>query len=438
MAMSATSTSARRAHDDSHDDELLAEELTHVPDDRDGIEYVERARAAGAEGQLRYIGAGMQGYVFADARGHAYKVARFDTPSCHRLLSEEYHWLRDANGVPEIRRLVAKVYGYYPELGVLEREEVIGEPMRSWSDESRLTSVHEKIAHALRDRWTAPEFKGDSYVRTSSGPVLVDAGFALRRGVLLINQAIQKLDGENVGETPDELAFAVRMESGRTIDPVTANDLATRLEQMPHERRENPVRAPMRWSSRKENPTTIGNELILWHGGRPWQGPVEVQAGPIRSTFHGPGVYLTTSAETARKYAKGGGRVFRFALDPSLVLLDDQRLPVTEMERWLRDQPRLRGRDKVIHDLHRFCARTNRTDVPIYVLLNLLVNHEAHGGAHGVAFARWMSALGIDAQLVDPPMKGGEDWLVLFNPEKVISVRPARPDEVADTPRVRR
>jgi hypothetical protein len=95
-AMSATSSSARRQHDQAHDDELLAEELTHVPDERDASEYIERARAAGAQGELRYIGAGAQGYVFADERGHAFKVARFDTPTSHRLLSEEYHWLRDA------------------------------------------------------------------------------------------------------------------------------------------------------------------------------------------------------------------------------------------------------------------------------------------------------------------------------------------------------
>lgn len=837
MAMSASS--ARRQRDQAHDDELVAEELTHVPDGRDGIEYVERARAAGAEGELRYLGGGGQGYVFGDERGHAFKVARFDTPRSHRLLAEEFHWLVDAGQVPEIRRLVAKAYRYHPGLGVLEREEVIGEPMRSWSDESRLSSVHEKISDALKDRWTAPEFKGDSYVRTAYGPVLVDAGFALRRGVLLVEQAVEKLKGHDVGETAEDLSFAIRMESGRTIDPSVAEQLATRLEQLPPERRPNPVRkasmppmvvelfgtatlyrgwprdklaknelgvlwttpslvvareyatpsyaaegvvwtlhvepsmrvfdlrdlsqAPIRalfeatnearrsgmgawteedwrrhadfgvfeqfswtasflrkrrveavlvadslarmgiphvsvallnmkaivsaekqrvpqasrtigdiarelaaerqpnpvrprvreaavdntaalaaleneksrveaertellnrflppiadehpiarrirfrdldnaggvpdwfwkkdeelvergrrlfdqiWDLRKAsgldprtgkpleppkprptiseegyypdllgetsdlfsdcdaprlldrrrtadghrehfecprghhhlryilddgavvagltlssepkkkravintvftdrahrrrgyaaallalarerytvkhsttltdhgkawaravNPTTIGNELILWHGGRPWQGPVEVQEGPIRANQHGPGVYLTTSAETARKYAKGGGRVFRFALDPNLVLLDEQRLPVTEMVRWLRDQPRMRNRDKVIHDLHRLANERNTLELPIFFLLNLLVNHDAHGGAHGVAFARWMSQLGIDAQLVSPPGKHDEDWLVLFNPEKVLSTRPARPDELVDT-RVRR
>jgi len=194
--------------------------------------------------------------------------------------------------------------------------------------------------------------------------------------------------------------------------------------------------------TRRSNPKET-DPIVLWHGSRAWSGPPEVRPAKGSRVEHGPGLYLTTSYETARRYARGGGSVMRFEIDPDIRWLENESLPLADAERFLVGRPRLRKRDETIADLRRVAARmTARLGgdrVPAAALLNLMVNYESLTGDHGPALAEFLVSHGIGASLANE--LSGEDWVLLFDPRKIRSYRKVPAGEVdpltADAPLVR-
>jgi hypothetical protein len=183
------------------------------------------------------------------------------------------------------------------------------------------------------------------------------------------------------------------------------------------------------------------NPLILWHGTHRWEGPPRLMPAGKGKSEHGSGLYLTTSPDTARHYARGGGNILRFEIDPDLVFLDEVEIDLADAFDLLNSIPRLRNRSKIIQDISRVSNRVGRQSVPGYVIENLLSAHGALKGEVGPAVARWFVSLGIDASVVDPPMftrqNSDEQWLVLYNLDKVISYQRVARDETYDVPRIR-
>lgn len=181
--------------------------------------------------------------------------------------------------------------------------------------------------------------------------------------------------------------------------------------------------------------------IVLWHGSKRWDGPPRIVESRKGRVEYGPGIYLTTSIDTARKYSKGGGSVMRFEVARDLRWLEDSKIDYHHMLEFLRSRPRLRNRDKIIDDIGRYLSRRRDggfrgDDIPAAVLVNLMVNHQAVTGEHGPALAEFYVANGIDAGV---DHKGSEDWVVLFNPKKIVSHRKVPASERADdAPRVER
>lgn len=170
--------------------------------------------------------------------------------------------------------------------------------------------------------------------------------------------------------------------------------------------------------------------ISLWHGARQWDGPPEIRPARAKRAEHGPGIYLTTRYETAQKYAKGGGKVMRVLVDEPLVMLSGARVPLAMMESFVLKTPRMKKRAIILADLRAHAARTkSEAAMPLSVLVNLMVNHDAAVGDVGVELARLLVSLGVDADVVT---WADEDWLVLFNVAKIASVAPGKPASVAE------
>lgn len=185
------------------------------------------------------------------------------------------------------------------------------------------------------------------------------------------------------------------------------------------------------------------SSIVVYTGTQVWEGRPYVKESRKGRSEYGPGLYFTTSLQTARKYAKGRGTVLRVEIDPSLTWLEDAIVPTELLVRWVAAQRGLRHKKEIISDISGNATRTaSRISTPAElnsyasVLVNLMVNYEAITGHHGPALAEFLADLGIGASHVR--VNGGnEDWVVLFDPTKVISWRRVGPDDAEDLPRVR-
>jgi len=196
---------------------------------------VQLARDVGAKTPLTYVGMGMTGVVLLESRhnGRAFKVARTE-PAKHTI-ADEAEWLRFASAEPELRGRVARFVAWHPREGVLVREYVEGFRGRGIAGGRERMSrrdVFDLISAVMNRRgFGPPEYKDDSFVfAPGRGWVLVDAGFAVVRGYRLLLRASRAMKGEDVGESKSDLAWAIRMESGKTIAPHVAERWSDRLQ----------------------------------------------------------------------------------------------------------------------------------------------------------------------------------------------------------------
>jgi hypothetical protein len=189
-----------------------------------------RARRAGAQGELEYMGAGMTGIVLCDTSGRAFKVARGDG-----VFDDDAAWLRVARQMPSTGRHIARLERYDKHNRVLVGECVRGK-VGGWKDESKLHKLHQRIQdEMIQYGWTSPEFKADSYViARGRGPMLVDASMAHRVGKVLVADILDVLAGRRQlrkYERPRDLAWSLRMERNRTVPAATANRILARLKE---------------------------------------------------------------------------------------------------------------------------------------------------------------------------------------------------------------
>lgn len=157
----------------------------------------------------------------------------------------------------------------------------------------------------------------------------------------------------------------------------------------------------------------------MWHGGR-ITGMAEVRPGRSGHYEYGAGIYLTTAYETARRYARGGKATYIVEVQRPLRWLEQTRGDVADMIQWVRRQPGLRHKKEIIEDLETRTTQFAQGNVPLHYLVNLAVNYQVLSGRHGQALAQWLVDHEVDASLEH---HGTEDWVVVFNPRVIKSVR---------------
>jgi len=197
-------------------------------------ELEKRARGAGAHGALTYVGMGAEGVTLCDERGKAFKISRTSSGGVDgkQRLRDEAEWLMTAGKITNIKQYVPRGVSYDATHDVIVRE-CLTARAGNRSSSQRLWDLHQRLTAAVAPYGHGrPEYKINSYVYTRRGPVLVDAGFAVKRGDKLIKEALDVANGRKKMNSFQikELAWELRMERGETIPPPIANKVLLRLQ----------------------------------------------------------------------------------------------------------------------------------------------------------------------------------------------------------------
>jgi hypothetical protein len=167
--------------------------------------------------------------------------------------------------------------------------------------------------------------------------------------------------------------------------------------------------------------------MILYHGAQRWSGLPMIMPHRQGEAEHGPGIYFTTSWETAKKYSKGSGSVYRMTIDNPRSWVEDSDIPLSEVIPFINNTLRGKKALAVKNSIERVAARLKTGMIPASVLVNTFVNNDVASGQAGPPLAEFLVNHGIDASLVH---QGADDWVVLFNPKLIQRVEKLSSKEV--------
>jgi hypothetical protein len=187
-----------------------------------------RARGAGARGKLTFVGAGGEGTVLCDEHGKAFKIGRREL-----TLRDEAAWMAMASKIASIKQHIPRDVRYDADNDVIVRECLTKKVSGRRLSSTKLWDLHQRLTTAVMPYGRGrPEFKEDSYVITRRGPVLVDAGFAVKYGQPLVQEALDIIN-ERKAATPldvKQMGWDITTERGKSVPASVANKLLRRLQ----------------------------------------------------------------------------------------------------------------------------------------------------------------------------------------------------------------
>lgn len=161
--------------------------------------------------------------------------------------------------------------------------------------------------------------------------------------------------------------------------------------------------------------------LLTWHGGHKWEGSPEIRASKKGQYECGPGIYSTTNLSTASRYAKGGGRIIQFTIEPGVTWLESAKIPFDDAIAFVNSSRHIGKRRILQDDLHRSYELRDHIRfsgmLPLTVLVNLAVNNHCLSGKASLELAEFLSANGAQASLHHS--SGDEDWVIIFDPKVI-------------------
>lgn len=172
-----------------------------------------------------------------------------------------------------------------------------------------------------------------------------------------------------------------------------------------------------------------GKTLKLWHGGNLEQGfnpDVQYKKGRWE---HGPGLYLTTHYDTARKYGKGSRKLYEVEVREGTDI-QDAYLDFEAVKRFVDMYVLKKLRDDV---LARYDNRAKDGKVPATIFMNVLINEEAIRPANTQALRKFLVEQGVDYSILDNLFGWHERAVVVFNPDVIVNVRRVDPKEKIET-----
>jgi hypothetical protein len=179
----------------------------------------------------------------------------------------------------------------------------------------------------------------------------------------------------------------------------------------------------------KINEVVEPGTMTLWHGGRNLQfNHMEMLPAKKGRWEYGPGLYLTTHYETARKYAKGGGTVYKVIVERGTEL-NTVDVPMDDAIGFVKRYVIGKHRNEIIEDLQNNLNRLGA--LKLSVLINLCINYDALSSKNTVELRKFIVAHGADYEISKGFGGRSETIVIVFNPTVIKKVTPVKASEVS-------
>lgn len=170
------------------------------------------------------------------------------------------------------------------------------------------------------------------------------------------------------------------------------------------------------------------NLMNFFHGGDLDEIKYDIQQKSDRQQY-GSGLYLTTYYDVAKRYAKGNRKMYLVSVQKG-VEIHDKKIDVETLSQFL-NQNFSRKTAQDILNLANYKIYNN--EVPLFLVNNILINHNYLKGSKSAAWRMFLTAVGVDYEIIDNAFGYGETMMVLYNPRLIKSVKRIQPKDTLPT-----
>jgi hypothetical protein len=168
--------------------------------------------------------------------------------------------------------------------------------------------------------------------------------------------------------------------------------------------------------------------MTLWHGGNLEFAQENISHKGGRWE-HGPGLYLTTHYDTARKYSKGSRKLYRIVIRKG-TNITEVNIPIAVVREFM-DTYFVRSRKKDVAE--RIEKRIKDDKINADTFLNITFNEQAIKNTDTDKLREFLVKQGVDYSIVDNAFGWHERMIVLFNMKNIISKKIVPPKEKIET-----
>jgi hypothetical protein len=171
-------------------------------------------------------------------------------------------------------------------------------------------------------------------------------------------------------------------------------------------------------------PPIIPGSMNFWHGGN-LDSYDDVIAQKNGRYEYGPGLYITTHYDTAKKYAKGSRKLYLVTVQKGNDI-SDAMLPVDNVAKFINTYVVSAKRREIWERLQRFNVDGM---IKAYNFNTILLNEKAVKPVNTSALRTFYVDNGIDYEMVDNAFGWHENMMVLYNMKKIINVIQVKPGD---------
>lgn len=165
----------------------------------------------------------------------------------------------------------------------------------------------------------------------------------------------------------------------------------------------------------------------LWHGGKNLEFSYKENLKSKTGRFeYGPGLYLTTHYETAKKYSKGGGKTYKVMLKKG-VDIKNVTIHLKDIVDYISTYVSKNKQKDLFIDIYQYVLDNK---IKANIFLNLILYHNAVKPEKSIFLMNFLVDNGIDYAISENYNGRKETIVVVFNKEKINNINIVRAKNV--------